>query len=44
MVLPGYDYVATITPDKAGEYAIICNEYCGMGHERMVGKLIVTEN
>lgn len=43
-VLPGYDYVATITPDKAGEYTIICNEYCGPGHQLMVSKLVVTEN
>lgn len=44
MVLPGYDYVATITPDKAGEYIVVCNEYCGLGHQSMVGKIIVTEN
>ncbi|MBI2854615.1 MAG: cytochrome C oxidase subunit II [Chloroflexi bacterium] len=43
MVLPDYDYVATITPDKAGEYTVICNEYCGLGHQAMVGKIIVTE-
>lgn len=43
MILPGVDYVATLTPDKAGSYAIICNEYCGMGHQNMVGKIIVTE-
>ncbi|MBI2869844.1 MAG: cytochrome C oxidase subunit II [Chloroflexi bacterium] len=43
MVLPDYDYVATITPDRAGEYTIICNEFCGLGHQAMVGKIIVTE-
>lgn len=42
-VLPGYDYVVTFTPDKAGEYQIVCNEYCGIGHHLMVGKIIVTE-
>lgn len=43
MVLPGYDYVVTITPTSAGEFNIICNEYCGIGHHLMIGKLIVTE-
>lgn len=42
-VLPGYIYVITLTPDKAGEYQIVCNEYCGIGHNLMIGKIIVTE-
>ena len=42
-VLPGYIYVITLTPDEAGEYQIVCNEYCGTGHNLMVGKMIVTE-
>lgn len=42
-VLPGYDYVMTITPDKAGQYQIVCNEYCGPGHHLMLGKIVVTE-
>ena len=42
-VLPGYIYVITLTPDEAGEYQIVCNEYCGIGHNLMVGKIIVTE-
>lgn len=41
MALPGYDYVLTITPTKAGEFYIICNEFCGIGHHNMVGKIIV---
>ncbi len=43
MVLPGYDYVVTITPTKAGEYSVICNEYCGVGHHLMITKIIVTD-
>ncbi|NOX64022.1 MAG: cytochrome C oxidase subunit II [Chloroflexi bacterium] len=43
MVMPGYDYVAEITPTQVGEYAIVCNEYCGIGHHLMVTKLIVTD-
>lgn len=43
MVLPGYDYVLTITPTTSGEYAIVCNEFCGIGHHIMIGKILVTE-
>jgi len=40
-VLPGYDYVATITPTSSGDFTIVCNEYCFVGHHTMVGKIIV---
>lgn len=40
-VVPGYDYVIKLTPQEAGEFTIVCNEYCGIGHHLMVGKLIV---
>ncbi|MBI5378524.1 MAG: cytochrome C oxidase subunit II [Nitrospirae bacterium] len=40
-VLPGYDYVLTITPTEKGEYHLICNEFCGIGHHLMVGKILV---
>ncbi len=40
-VVPGYDYVATITPTSTGEFTIVCNEYCFLGHHTMVGKIIV---
>jgi cytochrome c oxidase subunit 2 len=43
-ILPGYEMVLTVTPDQAGDYAVICNEYCGIGHHTMLGKIIVTEN
>lgn len=39
--VPGYDYVLTITPQAPGEYTIVCNEFCGIGHENMIGKIIV---
>jgi cytochrome c oxidase subunit 2 len=41
MVLPGYDYVIKVTPTEVGTYSIICNEFCGIGHHLMIGKLIV---
>lgn len=43
MVLPGYDYVATITPTTTGEFHVVCNEFCGVGHHMMVGKMYVKE-
>lgn len=42
-VMPGYEMVVTITPDKAGEYTIVCNEYCGIGHHTMVGRIYVVD-
>jgi cytochrome c oxidase subunit 2 len=40
-VLPGYEHVVTITPNRAGTYAIVCNEFCGIGHHKMVSRLYV---
>jgi cytochrome c oxidase subunit 2 len=40
-ILPGYDHVLTITPTTRGEFRVICNEFCGIGHHQMVGKIIV---
>lgn len=42
-VIPGYDYVATITPTQSGEYSVICNEFCEIGHHLMTGRIIVTD-
>jgi len=40
-VVPGYDYALRMTPSKAGDFRIICNEFCGIGHHVMVGKILV---
>ncbi|MBI3969600.1 MAG: cytochrome C oxidase subunit II [Chloroflexi bacterium] len=40
-VVPGYEYVITMTFDQPGTYDIVCQEYCGIGHHVMVGKFIV---
>jgi cytochrome c oxidase subunit 2 len=42
-VQPGYEMVLTITPSAAGEYGVVCNEYCGIGHHQMVGKIYVVD-
>lgn len=40
-VIPGYEMVLKITPNKSGEFSVICNEYCGIGHHQMIGKIYV---
>jgi cytochrome c oxidase subunit II len=40
-ILPGYDHVLTLTPTSSGEFEIICNEFCGIGHHLMTGRIIV---
>jgi len=40
-VVPGYEHVLTVTPNQSGEFAIVCNEFCGIGHHMMVSRLYV---
>ena len=40
-VHPNYELVLTVKPDKIGEFGIVCNEFCGIGHHGMVGKIYV---
>jgi cytochrome c oxidase subunit II len=42
-VLPGYLYVIRITPEDTGEFPIVCNEFCGLGHHVMTGRIIVVD-
>jgi cytochrome c oxidase subunit 2 len=42
-VHPGYDHVITMTPTTLGEHGLVCNEYCGLGHHMMTGKIYVVE-
>jgi cytochrome c oxidase subunit 2 len=42
-IVPGYEMVLTISPDTSGDQTIICNEYCGIGHHNMTGKIFITE-
>ncbi len=42
-VVPGYDYGLRVSPNRAGDFRIICNEFCGFGHHMMIGKIIVDE-
>jgi len=40
-VIPGEITQLSHTFTKPGEYPIICNEYCGIGHANMISKIIV---
>jgi cytochrome c oxidase subunit II len=42
-VIPGYDYGLRVTPTIAGDFRIVCNEFCGVGHHLMLGRVIVVD-
>lgn len=42
-IVPGYDYALRIVAREAGDFRILCNEYCGAGHHLMLGRLIVVD-
>ena len=41
MVVPGYVSEITTVFPKPGEYPLLCNEYCGLGHDHMWSKVTV---
>lgn len=41
MIVPGYVSTVTTVFPKPGEYPMLCNEFCGMGHDHMWSKLVV---
>lgn len=42
-VHPNYEMVLTLKPTQAGEFSVVCNEYCGVGHHTMLGRIRVVE-
>jgi cytochrome c oxidase subunit 2 len=42
-VHPGIEHIITITPETAGEFSVVCNEFCGIGHHTMTGRIHVVE-
>lgn len=40
---PDYELVFTVTPTSSGEFGVICNEFCGIGHHAMSSKMYVVE-
>lgn len=41
MVIPGAITYYRAKFDNPGEYRIYCHEYCGLGHQNMMSKIIV---
>ena len=41
MIVPGYISEVTTTFRKTGEFSLLCNEYCGLGHDSMWSRLVV---
>lgn len=42
-IVPGYDYALRVVPNEEGEFRILCNEFCGIGHHAMLGRVIVVD-
>ncbi len=42
-VHPGVEHVLMITPTETGTFSVICNEFCGIGHHTMTGRIHVVE-
>ncbi|MEN8133440.1 MAG: cytochrome C oxidase subunit II [Pseudomonadota bacterium] len=40
---PNYESVVTLTPNQAGEFGVIGNEFCGSGHHTLSGKIYVVD-
>jgi cytochrome c oxidase subunit II len=43
-LVPGKTVALTITPDRAGRFVFLCDNFCGEGHDRMAGTLVVTDD
>lgn len=42
-VHPGLEHILTLTPTGEGAFGIVCNEFCGIGHHQMTGKIYVNQ-
>jgi cytochrome c oxidase subunit 2 len=40
---PGQVTRVRFTPEHAGEYPFVCDNFCGEGHEEMHGRIVVKE-
>lgn len=40
---PGKVTAVRLTPDKAGTYDFLCDNFCGAGHEQMSGRIVVSD-
>jgi cytochrome c oxidase subunit 2 len=42
-ILPDYEWILPMEFDEPGTYHLICNEFCGVGHRSMHGRVEVVE-
>ena len=42
--IPGKTVEVTFTPDRAGRFIFLCDNFCGEGHDQMAGVLVVTDD
>lgn len=40
---PGQVTRVRFTPERAGEYPFVCDNFCGAGHEEMHGRIVVKD-
>ncbi len=40
---PGKTSRVEFTPDKVGTFPFHCDNFCGTGHDKMTGKIVVTD-
>jgi cytochrome c oxidase subunit 2 len=40
---PGIEHIITVTPTQTGVFSVVCNEFCGLGHHTMVGRIHVVD-
>ncbi|WP_305908006.1 cytochrome C oxidase subunit II [Methylomarinum sp. Ch1-1] len=43
MIVPGFVAELQTSFPKPGDYPMLCNEYCGLGHDHMWGRIDVVE-
>ena len=44
MVVPGYISEVKTMFTRTGDFSLLCNEFCGLGHDHMWSRLVVVEN
>jgi cytochrome c oxidase subunit II len=42
--VPGKPVEVVVVPDRVGRFQFLCDNFCGEGHDRMSGVMVVTED
>ncbi len=43
-LIPGKTVELTVKPDRAGRFVFLCDNFCGEGHDKMTGVIVVTDD